>query len=66
MSFDTIILEKKEGVAYITFNRPEVHNAINEEMITEFGQAIADLNKDEMSKRSSSQELEKHFNQGQT
>ena len=47
MNFDTIILEKKESIGYIILNRPEVYNAINEKMIKEVGQAIADLDKDE-------------------
>jgi len=47
LDFSTIILEKRKKVALITLNRPEVYNAINEQMIREFGKAIADLNKDE-------------------
>lgn len=47
LDFRTIVMEKRKGVGFITLNRPEVYNAINGQMIAEFGQAIADLNKDE-------------------
>ncbi len=30
--FETILYEEREGVAYVTLNRPEVHNAFNEAM----------------------------------
>ena len=40
----TILFEKfKNGVAKITLNRPEVHNAFNEHMIAELKDAFADL-----------------------
>src|SRR5712692_6911260 len=29
MTFETLVYEKKEGIAYITFNRPKVLNALN-------------------------------------
>ncbi len=34
-TLNTIWLEKKEGVAIVWLNRPDVHNAFNEEMIDE-------------------------------
>lgn len=43
----TIILEKTGGVATISLNRPEVHNALNLEMIREITAAIELLNSDE-------------------
>ena len=46
MSFDTILLEKKERIAFITLNRPEVFNAINDKMISEFGEVVSDIHKD--------------------
>ena len=46
MSFDTILLEKKERIAFITLNRPEVFNAINDKMIFEFGEVVSDIHKD--------------------
>ena len=36
--FQTIIYEKKDGVARITLNRPEAMNAINRTMFLEIGQ----------------------------
>ena len=34
-SYNTILLEKKEGIGYLTLNRPVVRNAFNQEMIEE-------------------------------
>ncbi len=34
-NFNTILYQQMEGVAWISLNRPEVHNAMNEEMIAE-------------------------------
>jgi len=45
--YKTIILEKKEGIGYITLNRPEVFNAISQELIDEFSDALDTVNKDE-------------------
>lgn len=47
VEYKTIILEKKDGIAYLTLNRPEVFNAMSEQMISEFGHAIAELHEDE-------------------
>ena len=33
--FKTIQLEKKDKIAYITLNRPDIHNAFNDTMISE-------------------------------
>jgi len=43
MTFETIILEKKDGVARITFNRPEVLNAFNPKMSDELKEAVRDV-----------------------
>jgi len=43
MAFETIILEKKDGVARITFNRPEVLNAFNPKMSDELKEAVKDI-----------------------
>jgi enoyl-CoA hydratase/carnithine racemase len=44
--YKTIILEKKDGIGYITLNRPEVFNAISQELIDEFSDALDMVNKD--------------------
>jgi enoyl-CoA hydratase len=47
LNLNTIILERKQNIAYLILNRPEVYNAINEQMIAEFRQAIDALDRDE-------------------
>jgi enoyl-CoA hydratase/carnithine racemase len=44
--FQTIIYEKKDGVARITLNRPEAMNAINRTMFLEIGQSLDDAELD--------------------
>jgi enoyl-CoA hydratase/carnithine racemase len=46
MSYETIIYRKKGAVAKITFNRPEVLNALNRTMVLEIGKALEDAEKD--------------------
>ena len=46
MSYETIILQKEEGVAKITLNRPEKMNALNEKLIDEFFEVIQDVKLD--------------------
>lgn len=46
MSYETILLERKEGIGYLTLNRPKVFNAINEQMIQETRKALEDLDQD--------------------
>jgi enoyl-CoA hydratase/carnithine racemase len=45
--YKTISYEKRDGIATITFNRPEVMNAINEEMAKELLDALRDLKEDQ-------------------
>ncbi|MBW2020307.1 MAG: enoyl-CoA hydratase/isomerase family protein [Deltaproteobacteria bacterium] len=45
MSYKTIKLEVSEAIATLTFNRPEVLNALNPEMIQEFHHAMGDVQK---------------------
>ena len=42
MSFETVILDKTEGIATITLNRPQKRNAFNEQMLQEFVHAKDD------------------------
>ncbi|PKP31795.1 MAG: enoyl-CoA hydratase [Bacteroidetes bacterium HGW-Bacteroidetes-16] len=46
--FETLIVEKKEDILYVYLNRPEVHNAINELMISELTSVYAEASKDEL------------------
>ena len=43
MNFETIIYEKKDGVARITFNRPQVLNAFNPQMSDELKALVKDI-----------------------
>jgi len=47
LNSNTIVLERKDKIATLTLNRPEVFNAINEQMIDEFREAVAALERDE-------------------
>lgn len=46
-SYKTIVLTQKEAVLRITFNRPDVHNAFNSELILELTDAINTIKADE-------------------
>jgi enoyl-CoA hydratase len=45
--FETIIYEKRENVAWITLNRPEVRNAQNDAMRTELTEALEEARRDD-------------------
>ncbi len=47
MGFKKIVLEKSDGVAKITLNRPEVLNSMDEELLTELVAALERLERDE-------------------
>lgn len=47
MNFQTLLLEKREGVAIIRFNRPEVLNALNFEMGEDLASAVVEVRDDE-------------------
>jgi enoyl-CoA hydratase len=46
MAFETILYEKEQGTALITFNRPQKRNALNEQMMTEIEAALHDAEED--------------------
>ena len=46
MSFKNITLQKESTVALITFNRPRVLNALNEETLSELYEVVTALNSD--------------------
>ncbi len=46
MQFETILLEKKNGVGLITLNRPKALNALNSQLINEINSALDELDHD--------------------
>ncbi|MBU2546882.1 MAG: enoyl-CoA hydratase/isomerase family protein [Proteobacteria bacterium] len=47
MSFETMVLEKRGGVAVLTLNRPERLNAINMKMVDEFEAILKEIDEDD-------------------
>lgn len=47
MAYENIIVDRDDAVAVLTFNRPDVLNAFNNELMTESLDAVAALNRDE-------------------
>jgi len=47
MIYENILYEKKDGIAYITFNRPKVLNALNRKTVEELRQALLDARGDD-------------------
>jgi enoyl-CoA hydratase len=47
MEYNNIVVQVKEGIATITFNRPEILNALNEEGLKEFSNALDEIHKNE-------------------
>jgi len=45
-TFKTILLEVDKQVATVTLNRPQVHNAFNDEMILELTEAFHQLDQE--------------------
>src|ERR1700687_2055118 len=47
MGYENILYEKRDGIAYITFNRPKVLNALNRKTVEELQQALQDARDDQ-------------------
>ncbi len=46
MAFENLIVEKRDGIAFITFNRPKVLNALNRKTVEELRDALVDARDD--------------------
>jgi enoyl-CoA hydratase len=46
MSYENLLYEKKDGIAYITFNRPKVLNALNRKTVEELQRVLIDARDD--------------------
>src|ERR1700761_4519660 len=46
LSFETVLYEKKNGIAYVTLNRPKVLNALNKRAIADLKAAFEDARDD--------------------
>ena len=42
MAFENLLVEKRDGIAFITFNRPKVLNALNRKTVEELRDALVD------------------------
>jgi enoyl-CoA hydratase len=47
MAYESIIFEKEDSIAIITFNRPEARNAVNNQVRAEFAAALAEVADDD-------------------
>lgn len=46
MAYENILFEKKDSIAYVTFNRPKVLNALNRKTVEELRDALLDTRED--------------------
>ena len=46
MSYENLLYEKKDGISYITFNRPKVLNALNRKTVEELHHVLVDARDD--------------------
>jgi enoyl-CoA hydratase len=46
MAYENILFEKKDGIAYVTFNRPKVLNALNRKTVEELREALLETRDD--------------------
>jgi enoyl-CoA hydratase len=47
MAYENLLYEKKDGIAYVTFNRPKVLNALNRKTVEELQHALIDARGDD-------------------
>src|ERR1700732_1776465 len=47
MGFENLLFEKRDGIAFITFNRPKVLNALNRKTVEELRDALVDARDDD-------------------
>ncbi len=47
MAYEHVTVEKRDGIAYITLNRPKVLNALNDALVGELGQIFEDVGSDD-------------------
>jgi enoyl-CoA hydratase/carnithine racemase len=47
MAYETLLYEKREGIAYVTVSRPEKLNALNRQVMEELSDCFAAIQKDE-------------------
>ena len=47
MEYENIIFEKKDGIGYVTMNRPKALNALNTDVLTELDDVFRAIDKDE-------------------
>jgi len=47
MSYETILLDKRDTVGVVTLNRPQALNALNDQLMDELGAALRELDADE-------------------
>ena len=46
MSYDTLLVDIRDGIARVTLNRPDVRNALNQTMLRELDAALGTLERD--------------------
>jgi enoyl-CoA hydratase/carnithine racemase len=47
MAYENLLFEKKDGIAYVTLNRPKVLNALNRKTVEELRDALIDAREDD-------------------
>ena len=46
MTYDFLLLKKRDGIAYVTINRPDKLNALNRKVMQELQECFQDIEKD--------------------